>query len=170
MLRALAVLVAAFSITPAFAQEPVRVGAVNLGYVARSSKAGKAALAEIEKFVKQKESEAATKATELEQQRTALQKVSAGLSARALADLQKAFEKSRVDFERFQQDARAEIESLQAKFDADFRVKLTPVIDAVSKEKGLHFVFGLEQAAIVWWSPTVDISEDIVKRLDGVVK
>ena len=46
-LRALAVLVAAFSITPAFAQEPTRVGAVSFAYIARSSKAGKDALAEI---------------------------------------------------------------------------------------------------------------------------
>ena len=170
MIRALALAVLAFSVTPAFAQEPVRIGAVSLAYVARSSKTGKAALAEIEKFVKQKESEAATRAAELEQQRAALQKVSAGLSARAITDLQKAFDKSRVDLERFQQDAQAEIERLQAKFDADFRVQLTPVIDAVSKEKGLHFVFGLEQAAIVWWSPTVDISEDVVKRLDAAIK
>jgi len=170
MIRALAVLVAALSITPAFAQEPTRVGAVSLAYIARSSKDGKAALAEIDKFVKQKESEAATKATELEQDRVALQKSSTGLSPRALGDLQKAFEKSRLEFERFQQDARAEIERMQARFDADFRVKLTPIIDAVSKEKGLHFVFGLEQAAIVWWSPAVDISDDVVKRLDAVVK
>jgi Skp family chaperone for outer membrane proteins len=170
MIRALALAVLAFSVTPAFAQEPIRIGAVSLAYVARSSKTGKAALAEIEKFVKQKESEAATRAAELEQQRAALQKVSAGLSARAITDLQKAFDKSRVDLERFQQDAQAEIERLQAKFDADFRVQLTPVIDAVSKEKGLHFVFGLEQAAIVWWSPTVDISADVVKRLDATIK
>ena len=170
MIRALALAVLAFSVTPAFGQEPIRIGAVSLAYVARSSKTGKAALAEIEKFVKQKESEAATRAAELEQQRAALQKVSAGLSARAITDLQKAFDKSRVDLERFQQDAQAEIERLQAKFDADFRVQLTPVIDAVSKEKGLHFVFGLEQAAIVWWSPTVDISADVVKRLDATIK
>ena len=170
MIRALAVLVAAFSITPAFGQEPTRVGAVSLAYLARSSKAGKAALAEIEKFIKQKQSEAATKAAELEQDRAALQKSSGGLSARALADLQRAFDKSSLDFERFQQDAQAEIERMQAGFDADFRVKLAPIIDAVSKEKGLHFVFGLEQAAIVWWSPSVDISEEIVKRLDLSVK
>jgi Skp family chaperone for outer membrane proteins len=44
------------------------------------------------------------------------------------------------------------------------------VIDEVSKEKGLHFVFGLEQAAIVWWSPAVDISEECVKRLDAAKK
>ena len=52
-------------------------------------------------------------------------------------------------------------------FELEFRAKLTPVIDQVSKEKGLQFVFGLEQAAIVWWNPAVDISEDVVKRLDA---
>ena len=167
MIRAIAVVVLCLTATSAAAQEPTRIGAISLAYVARSSKAGKSALAEIEKFVKQKESEASVKATELEQQRLALQKASAGLSARALADLQKAFDKSRVDFERFQQDAQAEIERMQTSFDAEFRVKLAPIIDAVSKEKGLQFVFGLEQAAIVWWSPTVDISEEVVKRLDA---
>ena len=41
---------------PATAQivDGPRVGAINLAYVARSSKAGQSALAEIEKFVKQR--------------------------------------------------------------------------------------------------------------------
>jgi outer membrane protein len=152
---------------PAFAQDATRVGAISLAYVARSSKAGKAALAEIEKFAKQKESEAAAKAAELETRRAEFQKASVGLSPRALADLQKTFEKSRLDFERFQQDAQADIERMQQRFDSEFRAKLAPIIDAVSTEKGLQFVFGLEQAAIVWWSPAVDISAEVVKRLDA---
>ena len=86
---------------------------VSMAYVARSSKAGKSALAEIEKFVKQKESEAAVKSAELEKQQLALQKRSIGLSARAIGDLQKTFDKSRVEFERFQQDTRCEIERMQ---------------------------------------------------------
>jgi outer membrane protein len=168
MIRALAVAVLLVNITPAFAQDASRVGAVSLAYVARSSKAGQAALAEIDKFVKQKESEAALKAAELEKQRLDLQKTSVGLSARAIADLQKAFDKSRVEFERFQQDAQADIERMQMQFDAEFRVKLAPIIDSVSKAKGLHFVFGLEQAQILWWSPAIDISEEVVRRLDAV--
>lgn len=167
MIRALTAIALLIGIAaPAAAQDTTRVGAISLAYVARSSKAGKAALAEIEKFVKQKEAEGSVKAAELEKQRLELQK-GIGLSPRALGDLQKAFDKSRVEFERFQQDAQADIERLQQKFDAEFRIKLAPIIDAVSKEKGLQFVFGLEQAAIVWWSPTVDISEDVVKRLDA---
>ena len=90
-----------------------------------------------------------------------------GLSARALIDLQPAFEKSKVDFERLQQDAQKEIEAMQVQFELEFRVRLEPVIDAVSKEKGLQFVFGLEQAAIIWWNPALDISEDVARKLDA---
>ena len=168
MVRVLLIAALAFSVSSAFAQDgPIQIGAVNLSYVARSSKAGKSGLAEVEAFVKQKQSEAAAKAAELEKQRVELQQRSTGLSARAVADLQKAFDKSRIEFERFQQDAQHDIEAMQARLDDDFRAKLAPVIDAISKEKGLHFVFGLEQAAIVWWSPAVDISEEVVKRLDA---
>ena len=169
MLRAI-IVVLTLAAVPAFAQEPIRIGAVNLAYVARSSKTGKFALAAIEKFVKQKESEAALRSAQLEQQQLALQQRGGGLSPRAIGDLQRAFDKSRVEFERFQQDAQAEIERMQTTVDAELRVKLAPIIDAVSKEKGLHFVFGLEQAAIVWWSPSVDISDEVVKRLDAEKK
>jgi Skp family chaperone for outer membrane proteins len=57
---------------------------------------------------------------------------------------------------------------MQTVFEVEFRARLTPVIDEVSKEKGLQFVFGLEQAAIVWWNRAADISDDVVKRLDAL--
>jgi outer membrane protein len=155
--------------TSAFAQtpDPFQAGAINVGYVARNSRAGKAAIAALDAFGKQKSIEVQTRASELQKQQTELQKPSAAMSARSVADLQRAFEKSKLDFDRFQQDAQAEVEAMQAKFDADFRVKLEPVVDEISKEKGLHFVFGLDQAAIIWWSPTVDISDECIKRLDA---
>ena len=160
---------AALFTSSAFAQavEPIQVGAINVGYVARASRAGKAALAALDAFGKQKSIEVQGKAAELQKQQTELQQQSAAMSARAVADRQRAFEKSKLDFDRFQQDAQAEIEAMQTKFDADFRMKLEPIVDEISKEKGLHFVFGIEQAALVWWSPAVDISEECVKRLDA---
>jgi Skp family chaperone for outer membrane proteins len=170
MVRVLTIiLIAAALAAPAAAQtiDIPRVGAIRMSYVARTSKAGQSALAEIEKFVKQKEAEAVIRAADLDQQRLDVQRRGTGLSDRARADLEKVFEKSRLEFERFQQDARADIEALQLKFDSEFRVKLSPIIEAVSKERGLHFVFGIEQAAIVWWSPLADISEEVVKRLDA---
>jgi outer membrane protein len=163
-----AFLAATFTST-AFAQaiDATKVGAINLSYVARMSKAGKEGLSRIDDVSRKKAAEVEARAVELQRQQLALQKPNAGLSARAIADLQRVFEKTKVDFERLQQDAQKEIEAMQAQFEIEFRAKLAPAIDDVSKEKGLQFVFGLEQAAIVWWSPAVDISDDVVKRLDA---
>ena len=150
------------------AVEPFRIAAVNLSYVAQSCKTGKAGLARIEELGRKKEAEAAMRAAEIEQQRFELQQRGSVMSERARADLQKAFEKGRIDFERFQQDAQAELQGMQRQFELEFRMKLMPVVDQISKEKGLHFVFGLEQSTmIVWSNPSLDISDEIVKRLDA---
>lgn len=164
-------LVALFFSHPVFAQaaEQFRIGALRLSYVAQNSKTTKAALAQVEEFGRKKTLEIEGRAAELQKQQVALQKQSASMSPRAVADLQRAFDRSRVEFERIQQDAQAEIEAMQTQFETDFRIKLAPIVDEISKEKGLHFVFGIEQASMVaWWSPAVDISEDVVKRLDAV--
>jgi Skp family chaperone for outer membrane proteins len=163
-------LVALLFTSSAFAQavDTFRIGAISLAYIARNSKTAKAAIAEVETFERRKVSEVEKRAAELQQQQAQLQQQSLSMSPRAVADLQRAFDKSRVEFDRFQQDARAEIDAMQSKFDADFRIKLAPIIDEISKEKGLHFVFGIEQTSMVaWWSPAVDISEEVVKRLDA---
>jgi outer membrane protein len=166
----IAALLAVLSASSAFAQTlpSFEIGAVNMSYVARTSRAGKAALAALEAFGKQKSLEVQAKAAELQKQQIELQKQSGVMSPRATADLQRAFEKSRLELDRFQQDAQAEVEAMQTKFDADFRIRLGPIVDEISKEKGLHFVFGIEQAAIIWWSPAVDISDECVKRLDAL--
>ena len=169
----IAALLAVMSASSSFAQTTApapgafQIGAVNMSYVVRASRAGKAALATLEAFGRQKSLEIQDKAAELQQQQAELQKQSAAMSPRAVTDLQRAFEKSRLEFDRFQQDAQAEVAAMQTKFDADFRIKLGPIVDEISKEKGLHFVFGIEQAAIIWWSPAVDISDECVKRLDA---
>lgn len=162
-------LVALLSTSSASAQAvDFRIGAVSFSYIARNSKTARAALAVVQEFERKKTSEVETRAAALQQQQTELQQQSAAMSPRAVADLQRAFEKSRLEFTRLQQDAQAEVEAMQSKFEADFRIKLAPIVDEISKEKGLHFVFGIEQASMVaWWSPAVDISEEVVKRLDA---
>jgi len=166
---AIVTVLAALIPTTSFAQvaDATKVGAINLSYVARTCKVGKEGLARIDDAARKKASEVEAKASELQNAQAAVQKAGLGLSERALADLQRAFDKSRVELDRMQQDAKAEIESMQTQFELEFRAKLEPAIEEVSKEKGLQFVFGIEQAAIVWFSPAVDISDEVVKRLDA---
>lgn len=180
MIRAAVLAALTLASSSAFAQtaDTVRIGAVSFSYIARNSKTTNAALAEVQAFERKKSIDVEARAAELQKQQVELQKQQsasprpeagkATLSPRAVADLQRAFEKSKVDFTRFQQDAQAEVDAMQQKFEADFRIKLAPIVDAISKEKGLYFVFGIEQTSMLaWWSPAVDISEEVVKRLDA---
>lgn len=152
------------------AQSSTQIVGVNLNYVAANSQFGKAALARIEAANKLKAGAADVKLAAITRQRAELEQQGSTMSARARADLQRAFDRARVDFDRFRQDSEAELGVLQAEFEAQFRLKVTPLIDQLSRERGYSFVFGLEHPIIAWVSPDVDISDEVVKRLDAAEK
>ena len=104
------VLIALLSSSSVFAQiaDTVRFGAISIAYVARNSNAGKAALAQIEALGRKKSIEVEARAAELQKQQVELQKQGSVMSPRAITDLQRAFDKSRLEFDRFQQDAQAD--------------------------------------------------------------
>ena len=71
----IAAVLAVVFVPPAAAQsaDPFQVGAVSFSYVARTSKAGRAAIAALDAFGRQKSLEVETKAAELRSQQVELQ-------------------------------------------------------------------------------------------------
>ena len=85
----------------------------------------------------------------------------------ARSQLEKDIEKQQVDGQRFQQDAQAEINELQTEVQNDFIKKVSPIIEAVAKEKGLQLVFDLNNAGLAYFDPSLDLSSEVIKKLDG---
>jgi outer membrane protein len=162
--------VATAVLSSAAAAQSLQIVGINLNYVAANSKFGKAALARIETANKQKTGEADVKLAALTKQQSELQQQTSTMSDRARADLQRAFDRSRLEFDRFREDAQAELRVMQTEFETQFRQKVTPLVDQLSRERGYSFVFGLEHPIIAWYHPDVDISDEIVKRLDATEK
>jgi len=158
---------AAIFASAARAQSAPQIVGVNLTYIAANSKFGKAGLARIEAANKQKAGEIDARLAALTKQQAALQQSGSAMSERARADLQRAFDRARVDVTRFREDAQVELRLLQNQFEAEFRQKVTPLVDRLSRERGYSYVVGLEHPLIVWFAPSVDISDEIVKRLDA---
>ncbi len=44
---------------------------------------------------------------------------------------------------------------------------MTPILDQVGQEKGLHFIFNGPDSGMVWADPGLDISTDVIKKLDA---
>jgi Skp family chaperone for outer membrane proteins len=89
------------------------------------------------------------------------------MSATASADLQKQIEKITLDVQRFTQDAQAEVQELQQQLQNEFQERLTPVLAQVAADMDLHYVFNGPDAGLVWADSALDISSEVIKKLDS---
>jgi len=92
------------------------------------------------------------------------------LSGPALLQLGKDMEKLQRAIQFSQQDAQAEIRQLQSELQIDFEKRVTPVVAEIAKEKGLHAVFAADPAVTFFINPDLDISGEVIKRLDALPK
>jgi len=147
--------------------EGAKIAFVVLQRIANESTEGKAATTKIQALQQKKAAELNEKNKQLQGLQQKLEKEGSVLATTAQADIQKQIERIQVDIQRFTQDAQQEISELQNQLQQQFETRVQPVIAKIAEEKGLHYVFNGPDAALVWADPGLDISADVIKRLDG---
>ncbi len=154
--------------TRAVSPAGAKVGFVNLQAIAQLTADGKAAAAKVNALAQKKQTEAADKAKALQTNQQKLQ-TSGGvmLSDAACDQLEKEIERQQVDGQRYEQDAQAELNELQQQLQQEFQGRLMPVLEALSKEKGLQVLFSAADAGVIWIEPGIDLTLEAVKRMDG---
>jgi outer membrane protein len=144
-----------------------RIGFVDLNRVASASKQGQSLTTKMEDARVRKEQEVAARSKEVAALETKLAGGGGVLNEAARAQLQRQFERARVDFQRFTQDARAELEQVQRELERAFLAKASPAIAAVARERALWAVFSVDDATLLWREPSLDLSEEIARRIDA---
>jgi len=161
---------------PAAAQPPApfplgaKVAFFNPQAVFQNSIDGKAAVGRVNALIQKKQTENADKAKLLQGNQQKLQTSGSVMNETARVQLEKEIEKQTKDAERFQQDAQAEINELQQEVQNDFVKKLSPIIEQIAVEKGLQIVFNLAEAGVAWATPGLDLTGEVIKKLDAVAK
>ena len=138
--------------------------------VFQASADGRAAVARVNALIQKKQTENADKAKLLQGNQQKLQTSGSVMNETARVQLEKEIEKQTKDAERFQQDAQAEINELQQEVQNDFVKKLSPIVEALAVEKGLHLVFNASESGIAWATPGLDLTPEVIKKLDAVAK
>ena len=138
--------------------------------VFQASADGRAAVTRVNALIQKKQTENADKAKLLQGNQQKLQTSGSVMNETARVQLEKEIEKQTKDAERFQQDAQAEINELQQEVQSDFVKKLSPIVEALANEKGLHIVFNASESGIAWAAPGLDLTADVIKRLDAAAK
>ena len=138
--------------------------------VFQASADGRAAVTRVNALIQKKQTENADKAKLLQGNQQKLQTSGSVMNETARIQLEKEIEKQTKDAERFQQDAQAEINELQQEVQNEFVKKLSPIIEQLANEKGLHIVFNAVESGIAWAAPGLDLTADVVKKLDAATK
>jgi outer membrane protein len=155
---------------PAPFPQGAKVAYINPPLIFQQSTEGKAAVARVQTVVQKKQTEGAAKAKQLQDNQAKLQSSGSVMNEAARTQLEKEIERQQREGERFQQDAQAEINEIQQEVNNDFMKKVQPIIDQIAVEKGLHFVFNAPEAGLAWAAPGLDISADVIKKLDSTAK
>ena len=124
-------------------------------------------MSRVNALIQKKQTENADKAKLLQGNQQKLQTSGSVMNEAARSQLEKEIERQTKDAERFQQDAQAEINELQQEVQNEFVKKLSPIIEQLANEKGLHMVFNAVESGIAWAAPGLDLTADVVKKLDA---
>jgi outer membrane protein len=144
-----------------------KIAYINPQRVFQESGDGKAGLNRVQALIAKKQTEGQDKQKQLAANQTKLQTSGSVMNDTARGQLEKEIERQQLEGQRFQQDAQAEINELQQEVQNDFIRKVTPVIEAVAKEKGLQIVFDVTAAGIAWGDPGLDLTAEVIKKMDG---
>jgi len=147
-------------------QDGMKYAYVNVQAVAAGSAEGRVAAEKIKVLQDQKSRELQEKNKALQSDQQKLEQGGSVLSDSARAQLQANIERQQRDLQRFTEDAQQEVQQLAEQVEAEFNRKLTPVIDKVAKQKGVHFVFNAQQSGLIWAEPGMNLTAEVIQAFD----
>ena len=147
--------------------QDAKIAFIDVNAIAGMSSSGKEASKKLTALNDKKIAELNDKNKQLQALTTKRDTGAAVLNDSARAQLDKDIDKLQRDIQFTQSNAQAEITDLQNELQADFQKKLLPIIEEVAKEKGLHAVFSIADSGAAYVHPGLNISDEIVKRLDA---
>ena len=148
--------------------EGAKVAFVDLQVIASNSVEGKAATAKIQELNKRKTAEIGEKTKQAQALQTKLQQGGSVMSEQARAQSEKELQKLQRELTAMQEDAEQEGTELQNSLQLEFQGRIAPIIEQLAMEKELHAVLGVE--AVVWGTSAIDITAEVIKRLDSAPK
>ena len=147
--------------------EALKAAVINIQRVASESQAGRAATARVQALNRQKVADLSQRNTKLQADEQKLASEGLHMTDAARLELQRSIAQQQKDLQRAQQDAQDAVQQLQQELQQQFETKLTPIIQAVAKERKLSLIFRVESGELVYWDKALDLTDDVVKRVDA---
>ncbi len=151
----------------AAAQEPVKLGFVDMQKALNESKAGKKALGELQKLMEARKSGLQQQKETLERKKDELDKQGLLLNEETRKSRESEVRTLERDYSRTLSDLKEEFGRRESEFTDGIRKDLLKVIEKIGKEEGYTLVLEKQYSAILYAPATIDLTEALIKRYDA---
>jgi outer membrane protein len=171
MKRRFALFAAALAITaPSLAADAVSIGYVDMQQVLEKSKLGQRAQDTLKEKFGPKSEEIAKSEQALRQQQQTLERDKPLMSKDQIAKKEGELKKNIDEFQKTAGATQQELTKEQQKLGQAVLGPAQEVIDALSKEKKIGAVFERRQAGLLYIDSGLDLTKEVIKRLDERAK
>lgn len=144
-----------------------KIAFVNMQALLSESKLGKTGLAQMKVLTDKQQADLNDKNKAIQTLQQKIQTQSAVVTPETRSQWNSDLEKAQRDLQYSQNEAQAQVEELNQRLLSDFQEKVLPVIEVLAKEKGLYAIFGAAESGAAYVHPGVDLTLELVKRLDA---
>ncbi len=144
------------------------VAVVDNARVFDESNPGKAATQQIQANVDSWQQQITTVETELQGLATQRQQQASIMTPDAVRALEAQIEQKQIDLQRLRDDAQRQAGASQNQILTQLESQLTPVVSALAQEMGYTVVFNSQTPGLLHFNPTVDITDALIARLNGL--
>ena len=142
-----------------------KFGVFNADRVMAESQAGQQALALFSQLRDQRVSELQSQQDEINNLRQ--QGLAADPNSPQAAQLQRQLEDRMLQLNRLQEDVQQELGNRQNELTGEITVRVGQIIDTLGQEEGYTLIFNSIQSGLVFVDPSMDITLEIIRRLDA---
>jgi Skp family chaperone for outer membrane proteins len=144
-----------------------KIGIVNSQDVLEKSAEGKRVLARLQDADKQNQAKVATLDDQIRRIQTELSTQRITMTEEAILQKSADLERKNTERKRIAEDAYSSMQEMSQRLLGKLQSELIPIVEQIGKEKGLDIVFDLKNSGAVYWSPTVDLTAEVIKRYDA---
>ncbi len=156
-----------FLVFAGFAQESGKIGIVNSNEVIQRSTEGKAVMTQLQEKDKSNSSRISTMDEKIRELETKLSTQRLTLTQESILQLSSELERKRTERKRFAEDSLRELQELRFRLFTKVQNEVIPIIEGLGKERNLEIIFDLANSGAVYVNPTIDLTEEVIKRYNA---
>ncbi|MFC2171973.1 OmpH family outer membrane protein [Acidobacteriota bacterium] len=161
------VLVSGF-LFPAFAE--MKVGICDTMQVLRESEEGKRRLEIYQKLAEKKEAELDSITQEVNRLQDQLKQLGTSIREDRRTDLERRLEDKVIEGTRKKKDAERELALMLDDIQEQMAKLIMPIIQEVGRDQGFSVIFNAQQAGVLYFDDTVEMTHEVIRRFNERVK